>query len=159
LNRVAAIAVGTVVAMVALLMIAVAADDAGSKISMPMAPPSTVTERQQAGVPTAALPSLPPASVRPRGEPIVFRGSRSLGTPPFTLAEGNYTIRWVATPGATTGCFHGGYLRAVDGSYSEDFGGHGPGDGETLADAVMPGHYYLDAISGCDDWTMTIAPR
>jgi hypothetical protein len=78
-------------------------------------------------------------------------------TSSFTLPEGNYVIQWEATPGATAGCFHGGFLRAIDGTYTQDFGGHGPGVGATLADNITPGDYYFDVISGCANWTMLIA--
>jgi hypothetical protein len=158
MNRVSTAAVA-IVAVVTPLMLAVAAVVAASRISVTPAPPPAIAEGHHTAGPTAAPPSLPPAAVRRGEQPVVLRGNRSFTTPPFALGGGNYTVHWAATPGTSTGCFHGGFLRAVDGTYSKDFGGHGPGAGETLADAVMPGHYYIEAISGCDDWTMMVAPR
>ena len=152
-----AIGVVVVVTSAALLIFPMDGGATPSRLSMTTVQTSPSTEMQQDGVPTEPPSSLPLAGFKPRGEPIVFRGNLSMMTQPFTLAAGNYVVQWEATPGATTGCFHGGYLRAVDGAYSEDFGGHGPGVGFTLADAVTPGTYYLDAISGCAEWTMVIA--
>jgi hypothetical protein len=152
------LAIGVIVVIGAALLIFPMDDSATlSRPSITNVQPSPSSEMQQDGVSTEAPSSLPLAGFKPRGEPIVFHGNLSMMTQPFTLAAGNYVVQWEATPGATAGCFHGGYLRAVDGSYSEDFGGHGPGVGSTLADAVTPGTYYADAVSGCAEWTIVIA--
>ena len=81
----------------------------------------------------------------------------------FTLRGGNYVITWTATPNSKVGCFHGGALRALEGTFSEHFGSttnsQAPATGETRAYNVPPGQYYVETTSGCDDWTMTITPQ
>ncbi len=98
---------------------------------------------------------------RPTPETVTMKGRGTKNTQRFELSGGDYVVRWTASSANTFGCFHGAFLRSVDGTSTfEDVGselinGRRTVNGETNLYGLGPGQYYFDVNSGCS-WSLTI---
>jgi hypothetical protein len=114
-----------------------------------------------------ALPTIAPTATAtpPAIQPVLLQGAGQMNTLPFRLGGGNYSVDWTAKDRSTAvGCFHGGSLKAVDGSPMFATVGGGMVEkgksrsGTTQIYNVKPNTYYLDMISSCD-WTVTFSSQ
>ena len=95
-------------------------------------------------------------------ESFTFSGSGMQNTSPFTLAGGNYSVAWTATPHSSVGCYHGVSLARTDGGFGAPLlvnampKTSAAVSGTTNAYNVKAGEFFFQVSSGCD-WTIAIA--
>jgi hypothetical protein len=114
------------------------------------------------GQATSPLPGGDAALSQSKEPPIVMQGSGDTNSLSFALAGGNYTVAWTATRATSTGCSYSGSLALIDNSDSENFdgdaGNRNTTTGVTQLYSLKASQYYLRSSSGCDTWTIVIAP-
>lgn len=78
--------------------------------------------------------------------------------------RGDYRVAWSARPAADGRCFHGASLYTTDGEIvdllaGDTLEGPGLGRGETFLYALPPARYYVEATTGCGEWSVSFFPE
>lgn len=108
--------------------------------------------------------SASPGNVTPRqGEqPRTLTGHGQQNSDAFPLAGGAYRVSWQATPQPDGTCMHAAFLKPASNEGGQmlwhvtDYR-QIPG-GETMLHGVAAGDYYLQVVSSCPSWNVTISP-